>query len=97
LYNKKYTFIVYVIDAGDRGPDAEIEVVVPDMIISYAIWKRDRKSKEAHRIWAKKNSWLNVVDSMFFPLSYLNSSIYPHPYTILYSNSSSYSRNQSSH
>jgi hypothetical protein len=36
LYDKKYTFIVYVIDAADRGPDAKIDVV-PDTIISYAI------------------------------------------------------------
>jgi hypothetical protein len=62
LYDKKFTFIVVVLDAGDKGPDAKDEVV-PDTIISYAIWKRDGSSKEAKAIWAKKNTILNIIDS----------------------------------
>ncbi|PVH80967.1 hypothetical protein DL98DRAFT_515093 [Cadophora sp. DSE1049] len=61
LYDKKFTFIVMVLDEGDAGPDSKEDVIV-DKIISYAIWKRDGRSKAAKAIWAKKNTTLNTID-----------------------------------
>lgn len=62
LYDKQCTIIVMVLEDDDEVPLANGEVV-RDRIISHAIWRRDGSSREARAVWAKKNTWLNILDS----------------------------------
>jgi hypothetical protein len=66
LYDKKFVFIVMVLDDDDEDAGLASRIdAPPGTIISYGIWGRFGKSKAAKKRWKAKNTLLNIVDSMF--------------------------------
>ncbi|CZS90786.1 uncharacterized protein RCO7_06722 [Rhynchosporium graminicola] len=63
LYDKKITFLVTVLDTSDCGLESQIEIV-PDTVISYAIWARHGNSNTARQRWRAKNTFFNNIDAL---------------------------------
>jgi hypothetical protein len=59
ICNKKYTFLVIVID----NDDDFAQDVPADTIVAWAIWERLGNSAAARARWARKNTWHNAFDS----------------------------------
>lgn len=66
MHHKSHVFLVAEL-VPDKEEALEKKPVAAPTIISYAIWIRHGRNAAARRLIAKKNTWLNMLDSTLRP------------------------------